>query len=626
MAGQRPHPFRARLHTTSAASVQGHGRTVSTPVNAPCDRNAAPVQGVRNDDASPRDGAAASRNDPSAAAWERADEAAKARARARLRSMQRSHALSSDGMPQGQADAHAAAEAGVSVSSLAAWRRRVAGLPGEARVRALLEGTRTGRPSTVDANAEWAETLEALIYHGGPHLTAEHARRTLIVRTGSAPALRTIRDWIARRRKTCARSISAVTDPDGHRSGWKPAFGDGEATIEGLNALWELDSTIADVICADGRRHALIAAIDIWSRRTRFLVTATSRAVAIAALTRRCIIDWGVPAAVRTDEGADYTSDHYRGVLEDLEIGHIVCPPYTPEAKPFVERLIGTVARDLFAHLPDFSGHNPADASRLRSKKSFSGRRGESPVVTFRADLTPEELQTRLDAWADSLYGRRPHGGLGDMSPFAKAASWTGDVHTISDIRALDALMAVPASNGGTRVVAKKGIKVGGAYHIAAELGALVKTRVGVRLDATDAGRIHVYAPDGTFICIAEDPMKTGLDRAEVAARAKALSAREDASARKRARRLAKERKPETAMDDALGRATQDAGRVVAMPRRSREHETPALAAAGKAAEAAEQPADRAASDRRHGMKSAAGGTSRSVMDAMRRHYLEEDL
>ena len=115
-------------------------------------------------------------------------------------------------------------------------------------------------------------------------------------------------------------------------------------------------------------------------------------------------------------------------------------------------------------------------------------------------------------------------------------------------------------------------------------------------------------------------------DWAEVAARAKALSAREDASARKRARRLAKERKPETAMDDALGRATQDAGRVVAMPRRSREHETPALAAAGKAAEAAEQPADRAASDRRHGMKSAAGGTSRSVMDAMRRHYLEEDL
>ncbi len=607
MAGERSNPFIAHRSGTG----------VATPVPPSCNAPAAPVpepcRGPADNDA--------------AAAWERASDAERDRARVRLRIVRRSEALAAGGMTQGAADAHAAHEAGVSAPSVAAWRRRVAGLPAEARVRALLEGTRTGRPSTVDANDAWAETLEALIYHGGPHLTAEHARRTLIVRTGSAPSLRTLRDWIARRRERDARSISAVTDPDGHRSHRKPAFGSKTEQVEGLNALWELDSTIADVICADGKRHALIAAIDIWSRRCRFLVTASSRAVAIAALTRRCIIDWGVPAAVRTDEGADYTSGHYRAVLGDLEIEHVVCPPYTPEAKPFVERLIGTVSRDLFAHLPGFSGHNTADAARLRARKSFAGRRGMSPAITFEADLSPQELQARLDAWADDLYGRRPHYGLGEMSPFAKAASWTGDVRTISDIRALDALMAVPASNGGTRVVSKHGIKVGGAFHIAAELGTLVKTRVGVRLDETDAGRIHVYGPDGAFICIAEDPLKTGLDRAEVAARAKALAAREDAAARKRASGLRRKRKPETAMDDVLGRATEDAGRVVAMPRRSQEHDTPALAASAKAAAAsAGQQATMAASDRRQGMKSASGGTSRSVMDAMRRVYLEEDL
>ena len=84
------------------------------------------------------------------------------------------------------------------------------------------------------------------------------------------------------------------------------------------------------------------------------LVVPTSRATAIAALLRHCILEWGVPEAVRTDEGKDYTSRHVLGVLADLEIEHRPCPPYTPEAKPFVERFLGTLTRDLFASLPGF--------------------------------------------------------------------------------------------------------------------------------------------------------------------------------------------------------------------------------------------------------------------------------
>ena len=82
-----------------------------------------------------------------------------------------------------------------------------------------------------------------------------------------------------------------------------------------LNQLWELHSTPADVICGDGKRYAIVAAIDIWSRQARVLVVPTSRATAIAALPHRCILEWGVPEAVRTDEGKDYTSRHVLGVL-----------------------------------------------------------------------------------------------------------------------------------------------------------------------------------------------------------------------------------------------------------------------------------------------------------------------
>ena len=70
-----------------------------------------------------------------------------------------------------------------------------------------------------------------------------------------------------------------------------------------LNQVWELDSTPADVMCADGR-HVIVGAMDAWSRRGRLLVVPVSRATAICALLRRCLIDWGVPETGRCAAGA----------------------------------------------------------------------------------------------------------------------------------------------------------------------------------------------------------------------------------------------------------------------------------------------------------------------------------
>ena len=184
------------------------------------------------------------------------------------------------------------------------------------------------------------------------------------------------------------------------------------------------------------------------------LVVPTSRATAIAALLRHCILEWGVPEAVRTDEGKDYTSRHVLGVLADLEIEHRPCPPYTPEAKPFVERFLGTLTRDLFASLPGFSGHDVAQAQARRPRKSFATRRaerarikesGEDDTVIYGAALSAEELQARCVSCCDTIYGRWPHSGLGGISPFACRASWAEPVRQVHDERALDALLAEPA-------------------------------------------------------------------------------------------------------------------------------------------------------------------------------------
>ena len=575
--------------------------------------------GRDQDSAAPSSSEAVGRDHDSA--WQRAAEDDKERARERLAAVRRAEDLIALGIARAAADATAANEAGVSAAVVGRWRAKVKGLDAGARVRALLDGKPTGRPPKIAG--EVREILEALAFHNPAHLTAKHCHRTLIARLGHAPAKSTIQHWLAAWRRDYAHERSAVSDPDRHRSHRKPAGGDAAAHVLRLNQEWELDSSPADVICADGQRHAIVAAIDIWSRRTRFLVAPTSRASAIAALLRRCLLDWGVPELVRTDEGADYTSQHVVGVIAELELAHDICPPYSPDAKPFVERVIKTISHDLFANLPGFTGHNVAQAQALRARKSFAQRRGQGDVETFHVALTAEQLQAYCDTWCDDLYGREPHDGLGGLSPFERFKSWTGPVKRIDNERALDALLAPPAG-GGWRTVGKAGIRLDNLVYIAGPLGGIVGERVHVRRDPADLDRIHVYLPapgdaerPGAFLCVAEDPARTGADRMEIAAAMKRAYNDRSREARKWARDLAKRHQPERAMADVLAKAAAEAERVVALPRKNETHETPALREAAHAAEAADAADAEAAVTERPAQS--------RVMAGARRLFLEEE-
>ena len=109
-------------------------------------------------------------------------------------------------------------------------------------------------------------------------------------------------------------------------------------------------------------------------------------------------------------------------VLADLEIEHDLCRPYCPEDKPHIERFLGTLTRDLFAHLPGFTGHDVAQAKALRETRSFAARRrGAAPA--FELHLTADELRRRCDLWLSEVYETRPHRGLDGMTPRLRAAS-----------------------------------------------------------------------------------------------------------------------------------------------------------------------------------------------------------
>ena len=163
----------------------------------------------------------------------------------------------------------------------------------------------------------------------------------------------------------------------------------------------------------------------------------------------------------------------------------------------------------------------------------------------------------------------------------------------VHDERALDALLAELAG-GGWRTVRKAGVRLDNADYIAGELGPLVGERVSIRRDAADPDRTFVYREDGTFICVAEDPGRTGADRAAIAARMTANYKASRKAARKRARDLVKRQRPGDTMDQVLARAGIEAGRVVALPHYGKGLQTQALTQAGRAAKAADK-ADKAA-------------------------------
>ena len=471
----------------------------------------------------------------------------------------------------------------VSWSTLRRWRnaRRDGG-------HAALMPGRGGRPSVVASDPKLAAFVEAMLRENPHHVTARNVLRAIRARLpdASTPGIASIRRFMRDWRERNGFGISACSDPDGHRSRTMPAFGDGSWDVEHLNQLWELDSTRLDVICADGTRWDVCVAVDVWSRRVKAFVTQRSEATAIAALVRRCLLDWGVPQVIRTDEGKDYTSRRLRRIVHELDLVHDILPPYRPDLKPHVERAIGTMTRDLLSQLPGFCGHDVADAQRIRGKASFAARRGKDKVLLYGVDLTAEQLQGHIDDWCDTLYGREPHAGLGGMSPFEKAASWAGPQPKRVTDRGMDVLLA-PAAGDGRRKVGKDGIRVDGGIYIAAELGSHMDEWVHVRQDPGDWGRIWVFTDDPVapeFIATAEDPARTGIDRREVAVAARRNWAARNAAERKRARDLAHEHEPAAAIEAVLERARQDAGKVVALPTRADAHETPATVAA-KAAE-----------------------------------------
>jgi len=361
--------------------------------------------------------------------------------------------------------------------------------------------------------------------------TARQVARVLKQQLGAerTPSISTINRWLRDFNAKNQVALLKFKNPDGWRNKYMPAFGSRSEHITVPNEEWQLDSTIADgqqrvdlaFNLTDGqtgeiRRHALVAMIDVFTRRMQVVVSRTSSANAVKAVTRNAILAFGLPQRIKTDNGKDYTATDFDFALQALQVKHPLCTPFSPDQKPFIERGLGTLLHDLFPMLAGFVGHDVAMRKAIESAKSFAQRFGDKGIDLH---MSPEQLQGVINSWVDE-YHDRVHSELG-CTPNQMAERHLRQITQV-DARALDLFM-MPVAGNGLRMVTKRGISLGNAWFAAAELAGVMGQQVYCRQDEADLGALHVFALDGTYVCRALDHTMLGINRAELAARTRAI-------------------------------------------------------------------------------------------------------
>lgn len=389
-----------------------------------------------------------------------------------------------------------------------------------------------GRPKgSITLSAKMQAMCERYLLRGDIHPNNRGIYENMRVAFGDAlPSFSSVDRFIINFKKDNAMLMAFAKNPDKAKGKYRAAFGNASAKAKYKNHYWELDGTPADLITSDGKRPTIIGAIDVFTRRVILTVEDRSNSYALARNLREGILKLGIPDHVVTDNGRDYTSNHFESVCANLHINKIEVAPYSGWLKPHIERFFGTLTRELFRQLEGFCGHNVAERQSIQdrlsfekkiearnrwraqklSEKSFVRAMTKETMPVF-IPLSMEELRYWVQTWNEAVYEQRVHGSLG-MSPMERYISDITPAETIPDPRQLDVLLGewIEMSVGKKGIAIKRDGKEALYQHT--NLIAFIGERVFVALGA-DMGEAYIYQADMTPICTAKDASLEGISR-----------------------------------------------------------------------------------------------------------------
>jgi transposase InsO family protein len=346
------------------------------------------------------------------------------------------------------------------------------------------------------------------------------------------PSLDTVCRYLKQFREQNSRLFAYAVNPDKAKGAFQPAYGSQSDKAQYKNQYWELDGTPADIICADGKRPAIIGLIDVFSRRVVLSVEERSNSYSITRNLREGLLKLGIPDNVVVDNGRDYTSNHFESVCQNLQINKHIVPPYSGEKKPHIERFFRTMSHELFQGLEGFIGHNVAERSAIQNSLSFGKKleaikkwrsqrhnsatfskamASKETTLPLFIPLTMDELRHWLNGWVETIYEQRVHSRL-KMTPMEKYSSDITPARMIADERTLDVLLGewllYTVSKRGI-VVRRDGVE---ALYQHPKLIEYTNEKVYVVLGA-DMSEAYVYSSEMAPICAAKDESLAGYNR-----------------------------------------------------------------------------------------------------------------
>ena len=354
---------------------------------------------------------------------------------------------------------------------------------------------------------EMVENIILGMFARNPHASARviHEQMQALAHKGAQieiPSLRRVQAWLAEWKRQNESVAIFITAPDRWRGRLQSAAGDAYELITKYNQRWEYDGTPADLMLNDGKRYTIVGIINVYSRELKLEVAERSTGRTVANLTRRCLLDWGVPDEAVTDNGKEFVGTHMQGLFLDLGIMPTILPPFRPDLKPAIERVFRSFSHHLLTLCPCYVGHNVATRQEIRERETFAKRlMDKKEPQELSMGISPDELQEFCDDWCKSVYGHRVHSELKGKTPWQMRQEYTGEIRRIEDMRALDVLLTPLATDGGWRTVGKKGIRAAAGYYDHAALGPYVGQRVQVRVNTKDKRHAYVFDENGQFIC-----------------------------------------------------------------------------------------------------------------------------
>lgn len=439
-----------------------------------------------------------------------------------------------------------------------------------ARFRPANENVRErGRPkgsTFFTHNADIANAVIAILAER--KLSAPRVMELLSMRYVELPSLRSLQRFIGETERQNKALLSSTRNPDEYKGRYRLALGRADGGVSAAHQVWELDTTKADVLTRGGRMMVL-GLIDRWSRRARFLVVPSESGQSVRRLLVDTIRAWGVmPNAVATDNGSGFINQSIISALEILGIEHMICPPGSPEKKPFVERLFGTFTRERAELLQGYAGHSVAEAQALRAKA-----RKDSGRAVIVPEMTATQLQEVLTSWTEGVYHQRTHSGI-KTSPMKKWLSSPEPARSAPDNNLLKIALS---AYEGERTVGKRGVQWKEGRYWAPALAAYMGQSVSVRRDEDDLGALFIFDSEGQYIDTAINHARAGLSEEAFAKAARAQQDAFMAGARAELRQHQRSFNMEGARDALLRADAEAAGKLLTLPMPTRSDPTPAM-------------------------------------------------